>query len=58
MICLCTIYSVTLEYSMTFKYCVTDRWIKKIHPIFQPIEKLVTWEIKWYGHNTVLVLTN
>jgi hypothetical protein len=26
-ICWCTIYSETFEYSMTFDYCVKDRWI-------------------------------
>jgi hypothetical protein len=31
MICLCTIYSVTVtfKYSVTFEYYVTDRWIQK-----------------------------
>jgi hypothetical protein len=44
---------------MPFSFCdvwvVYDVWVlrhrsidSKIHPIFQPIEKLVTWEIKWY----------
>jgi hypothetical protein len=46
MICLCTFHSVTYGYSMTFWY-----WSQidgyKIHPKFQPIEKLVTWKIKW-----------
>jgi hypothetical protein len=49
---------------MPISFCdvwvVYDVWVlhhrsmdSKIHPIFQPIEKLVTWEIKWYNFPVV-----
>jgi hypothetical protein len=48
MICLCTIYSVT--FWVFFDVVVLHHRLMdtKIHPIFQPIEKRVTWKIKWY----------
>jgi hypothetical protein len=54
-------YSVYISHDLFMHYIFFDVWVScdvwvlrhrsmdsKIHPIFQPMEKLVTWKIKWY----------
>ena len=47
-------YDLFMQYIFCDVGVFYDVWVlrhrsmdTKIHPIFQPIEKLVTWEIKW-----------